>query len=237
MKRAILYMLESPFGKAYIGVTIRTLSARISSHCNSNHVIGKALRKYGRNNFKQRILVVGEKDYIYSIEKRAIEVFGTLAPLGYNLKEGGNVECSYTEQARAKMRAASKNRWSDPTERKRTSEATRKAMSRPEIKAKYENAFRGRKHSAETRAKIAEAGRGRKHTAEAKAKMSAAHKGREVSLETRAKMSIAGRGRRHTAETKARMSAAHKKRRIDVEADLWIEELLESSMATELWRA
>jgi len=89
MIRTQLYRLTAPNGKQYIGVTKTSLSDRISDHIRRHNAIGSALRKHGRENFRIEVLVIGDENYIYKLEKKAIERFDTLAPRGYNLKNGG----------------------------------------------------------------------------------------------------------------------------------------------------
>lgn len=83
-----LYMLTAPSGKRYIGVTKGPLSRHLKEHSYAKRLIGHAVRKYG-GQIKAETLVVGAEDYIYDLEKKAIEVFDTLVPCGYNLRDGG----------------------------------------------------------------------------------------------------------------------------------------------------
>ena len=160
-----LYRLTSPNGKQYLGVTTQSIKRRLSQHSGCESVIGSALRKYGRENFEIEILVVGAEDYIYNLEKRAIEMFGTIAPNGYNLKDGGDGG-QHTEQTRRKM-----------------SESARQSYANGRI---HSRAMFGKKHSEEVKMKMSESHKqlyaegythprgtlGKKHTEETKRKMS-----------------------------------------------------------------
>ena len=82
-----LYKLDFPNGKSYIGVTTTMLCERINKHKTASSLVGHGIRCHGI--LKDRILVVGERQYILSLEKKAISKYKTLAPNGYNLSQGG----------------------------------------------------------------------------------------------------------------------------------------------------
>lgn len=85
-------------GKMYIGVTV-TPRKREREHLqenkrNKNPLIKQAIAKYGVENLKFEVICIGDRDYIYDLEAKAIELYGTLAvgsseEGGYNLKPGG----------------------------------------------------------------------------------------------------------------------------------------------------
>jgi hypothetical protein len=53
----IIYILENKLnGKCYVGQTILTFKERFGKHRHSNSIIGKALQKYGSENFKEMLL-------------------------------------------------------------------------------------------------------------------------------------------------------------------------------------
>lgn len=75
--------------KSYIGVTQDT-TVRWKDHCRSTgSCISSAINKYGVGNFSFQVLVVGPKDYIYELEEKAICIYGTRVPNGYNIAVGG----------------------------------------------------------------------------------------------------------------------------------------------------
>lgn len=76
-------------GKSYIGVS-NTPQRRFKEHCASREIIGKAIRKYGKENFSLHILAIGSKDYCYSIETQCIKLYSTRIPNGYNVSFGGD---------------------------------------------------------------------------------------------------------------------------------------------------
>lgn len=79
--------------KVYIGVT-NSPSNRFSQHkSDKNRLVGKAIQKHGSENFTFEIICTGNKEYIYDLEPRAIELYKSNARTGhgYNLCDGGIV--------------------------------------------------------------------------------------------------------------------------------------------------
>ncbi len=91
-KRAVLYQLESPSGKLYMGITTR-FKHRMNQHARSvggRTALARAITKYGFGNFKQAILCNGSLEYIKDLEIKSIKSFGSRHPNGYNLTSGGD---------------------------------------------------------------------------------------------------------------------------------------------------
>ena len=131
-----LYVLTAPTGKRYIGVTKKPLKYRVREHYHFNTAIGRALRKYG-DQVRAKVLAIGDEEYIYTLEHRAIEGFDTLAPNGYNLREGGQGG-RHTEESKRKISVANRGKIVSEQTRKRIgaaslgripSQATRKKLS------------------------------------------------------------------------------------------------------------
>lgn len=88
-----LYVAEFPNGKRYFGITKFALAKRISLHFSaafkkhSRFRVHCAIREYGqqaRTFF--RTAVIGDKDYIFDLEEKAIRAFRTRNPnFGYNM--------------------------------------------------------------------------------------------------------------------------------------------------------
>lgn len=167
---AILYKITTPSDKSYLGVTTKGLNHRVNQHPYFDTAIGRAIRKYGVENIKAEILVIGDEEYIYSLEKQAIEVFNTMPPEGYNLREGGEGG-RWTEASKEKLSESLKGRQfseehkrnigKTSKDRKHTVE-TRKKMSISQSKRHAEGrgfipSHKGHKHSEETRQKMREA--------------------------------------------------------------------------------
>lgn len=77
-------------GKKYVGQTTRTVEERFREHAKADSFIGKAIRKYGEENFKGEVL---EKCYsaeeLNAAEIKWIKELDCKAPNGYNLTGGG----------------------------------------------------------------------------------------------------------------------------------------------------
>lgn len=122
-----LYQLTSPSGKSYIGISTKTCDQRWNKHV--EHAMGKrdagalynALRKYGPANFSRRTLAIADDwNYLCYLERRAIEVFGSKYPNGYNLAPGGEgVTGPRDDRTKALISEAQKRRFANPSERAR----------------------------------------------------------------------------------------------------------------------
>ena len=80
--------------KAYIGQTTRTLEERWTEHCKPalkyRSALSSAVQKYGKENFTiEELGTADTQGELDTLEKSMIEKHTTLAPNGYNLKEGG----------------------------------------------------------------------------------------------------------------------------------------------------
>jgi group I intron endonuclease len=86
---AKLYKIENKIDKKlYIGMTTQKMSQRISGHLSKRsqcHKLRNAIAKYGEENFTVSILALGEPDYIFELEKKAITLFNSIEE-GYNIK-------------------------------------------------------------------------------------------------------------------------------------------------------
>jgi hypothetical protein len=189
-----------------------------SSYLGSGLLLDKAVKKYGKNNFKRDILEICSKEdvderEIYWIKKLKATVRG----IGYNLTKGGTGGDTFTnnpnkESTREKLRKIS-------TGKKHTEEAKKKisilrsgsgngmfgkiainrGISPSEItRAKLSSANKGKgkgiKRSEEIRRKISVSRTGIVHSAIHKQKISRTLLGRKLSKITVLRMSIARKG-------------------------------------------
>jgi group I intron endonuclease len=136
----IVYVLQSPSGKQYVGITKRTFSERSisykyitpeNSYCQKQTAIRNAILKYGWENFYAGILFVSDDEDIEKLghaEMDFIEKLGTMRS-GYNLTSGGeSTGCGgfISEETRERMRASSKIQWEDQTRRENHSKKIKK---------------------------------------------------------------------------------------------------------------
>lgn len=134
----IIYLITNKKnGKQYVGQTTRTLRERKLEHARKNGIVGKAIRKYGKENFD--IKQIDSADSIELLNQKEIdwiEKLDTKSPYGYNLCNGGDNTYGFNHREESKLIMADK----------------KKGM----FKGK-DNPFYGKKHSEETRKRMREA--------------------------------------------------------------------------------
>lgn len=103
-----IYVIENLInGKMYVGQTADPISRErahfsFSSKCPA---VSKAVQKYGRENFEFSLLEkCYSQDVLNTRETFWIRELSTLAPFGYNLKEGGECGGSPSNEVREKIR-------------------------------------------------------------------------------------------------------------------------------------
>jgi len=125
------------------------------------------------------LTVIADDSDLPALEIKAIKVFATLAPNGYNLSYGGDTSPMLNPIVAAKVSAALKGR--------------------PAL-------FKGRTHTEESKQKQREAKLGKLLTAEHRAKISAAGMGKSSNEETRLRISIANSGKPRSTEYRKKIS-------------------------------
>jgi group I intron endonuclease len=99
-------------GKEYIGKTTRKFRKRRSSHKTDakqgrGAAIGRAIRKYGFENFRFEIICeCFSRRELSMCERAQIAQHGTLAPRGYNLTSGGDGGCDRPRTAQERAAAS-----------------------------------------------------------------------------------------------------------------------------------
>lgn len=227
-----------------------------TTYLGSGRAIRAAVAKHGRAMFSKTILEVFEtREEAADLERALVGLETANSPWSYNLKAGGEEPGAgrVGDEGRARMSRRRAERWRDPEDRRRVSEALRGREVSDETRERIACALRGRRLAPEHVEKLREARRGQRHTEESRAKMSAAHRGRGrvVSDETRAKMreaalrrvatpegraqlqSIGGGGGAvvWTPEARARIGAAHRGRKRSAEARARMSEAMRASWA------
>lgn len=237
-----IYIIKNMINnKLYIGQTMNHPKTRLRKHvCTGKTKIGKALKKYGLQNFNLYFLPVPE-DSLDAIEMSLIAYFDSVNK-GYNIELGGNKNKRLNPDTKRKISNSLKGHVvSEETREKIRVKNTGKKKSADEIE-KIRLRFTGRKISEETKAKISRARKGvpsgrigYKHSEETIAKMSATRKnnpmrgwlgrshteeqrerirkallGHSVSEETREKIRVKNLGLIMSEETKLKISKANK---------------------------
>ena len=108
----VIYKITNKLnGKPYIGQTTQKLKVRFRAHRRENTYIGRAMLKYGIENFM--IEVVEECDTPEQLNEREIfwiAFFNCKRPNGYNLTDGGEGSkgCSFTPEVCLNMSVSKK---------------------------------------------------------------------------------------------------------------------------------
>ena len=145
-------MLTSPNGKSYIGQTSGTIEVRFRDHKKSSSecvAIRNAIKKHGWKNMKKNWYECLDEDLNFT-EELMISLMGTLAPNGYNLREGGGSHGKMSEVTKKRMREAQRGE---------------------------KNGFYGKTHTEKAKQQNREAQLGKTHTKETKQKMKKAQLG------------------------------------------------------------
>lgn len=143
--------------KIYVGKTTMPLKRRMASHKCADTVIGKAIRKYGPENFI--IEVIKECDTPEQLNERErfwIAALNCKTPNGYNRSDGGDgaTGCPCSDEKRAKIRASLKGRKKSPEHRAKIAASERGKKQTPEARAKISAAHTGKSPTEETRIKL-----------------------------------------------------------------------------------
>jgi group I intron endonuclease len=127
--------------KGYVGQTTQTLKRRWQKHCadaqtGSEYLIHRAIRKYGEDAFELSVLAEADNlPALDQIEIEQIEKQGTLAPNGYNIKEGGH-HPDFSDETRKKISNAIKGE-KNHNYGKKFSDETRAKISATRTGKKY----------------------------------------------------------------------------------------------------
>lgn len=113
MKKGIIYKATSPSGKIYIGQTVQKLNIRISAHIsiaynkNSskyNYILYRAIRKYGKNNFKWEIIYKNiPYNKLSDLEIKTIKKYNSYKN-GYNQTLGGEGTIGFKHSNKTKKK-------------------------------------------------------------------------------------------------------------------------------------
>jgi len=195
-----IYKLTSPSGKSYIGQTIRPIKERFEEHQYQNSycvAICNAIQKYGWDNIDKDWYECPDEDLNFDEELLAREM-GTLAPGGYNLREGGGATGKMSEGTKQKMSNA---RLGDKNP----------MFGNGHLLSGERNGMYGKTHTIEVKKIIREANVGKILSEEHKQKVREAQIGKTHTEESKQKMSKSKRGDKHPMHGKTHTKEAKKK--------------------------
>ena len=177
----IIYGIENMINhKIYVGQTKQPLEERFKGHKKSDMAIGKAIRKYGAENFVKVILEECEtQTQLNEREIFWIAKLNCMAPDGYNFTAGGEGVRNFhhtsetckqisatmtgrkqTEEHKKNSSISQKKRWQNPEEHKKATLGQLKRYENPDEHKKTSEALKKSRRenpiSTESRAKQAE---------------------------------------------------------------------------------
>ena len=87
----IVYLIINMInGKRYVGQTTGQLKKRFKCHAYANTAIGKAIRKYGKKNFRYGVIKnCASREELNQWEMFFIAALKSKIPYGYNMTDGG----------------------------------------------------------------------------------------------------------------------------------------------------
>lgn len=117
-----LYLITSPVGKQYVGITTLTVNRRMTGHRTaarqgSPYPLHAAIRKYGFDAMQIETLAdTCDLEELHRLEVAKIAELNTVAPRGYNLTAGGEGTTghSVSEEHRQAIGERMKQNWLDP---------------------------------------------------------------------------------------------------------------------------
>ena len=151
-------------GKQYVGITKRVPKRRwgYNGARYNDQPFGRAIEKYGWDNFTHEILTTGlTKAQAEEEEQRLIKELNTLVPNGYNLTTGGNLGTEVSLETREKLRASRLGKKASQSTREKISAIHKGKIVSDETRRKLSEARKGLKESEEWKRKISDGLRGR----------------------------------------------------------------------------
>ena len=222
MNNMIIYKTTNLInGKIYVGKDTHNKS----SYLGSGLILQKAVKKYGKENFKKEILEI-----CYSIEELSNREIYWIRKLdscnkeiGYNISLGGKGGDNFTqnpnkEEIRAKISRSNTGRKMSEDWKKKNSERQIGRKISKETIEKRRIKLKGRIITSDHRKKLSEANKGKKMSEEIKQKISKSLSGRRLSPEHIEKLTHIRIGHHLSDETKNKISASETGKKMSIES-------------------
>ena len=127
-------------GKIYVGQTTKTIEERFKKHSTTDSLIGKAIRKYGKENFKLELIAECTTiEEANKLEIYLIKEFNCKVPNGYNFTDGGEGRrgCTHSAESRKKLAISLKKFYKEhPEEREQLADLRKGTKDTEEVKIK-----------------------------------------------------------------------------------------------------
>lgn len=127
-------------GKQYVGVASKTVELRKRQHKTSKHPLGRAIRKYGEDNFTWRVIDIALTwERLLSLEQGYIAFYDCRTPKGYNITAGGRGLHGYkfSKESCAKMSAATILQMRSKKVRAALSKSSKEMWDRPGFRERH----------------------------------------------------------------------------------------------------
>jgi len=217
MSIAHLYKItNNTTGEYYVGKHngVNQTDHRGNLYWGSGRRITKQVKKHGTENFTYKILVIGNKDYIFELEKNYVtqELIESDEKC-LNLTTGGNGVSYHSSKMKQYISEKVKEVFANPEIRKQISDRQKKYFrDNPEAAQRQADKLRGRKASEETKQKLSEAQRLKYiNHPEIKEKISKKMKGRIIPDDVRKKISASSIGKKNSPEAILKIKAVRAK--------------------------
>ena len=105
--QGVIYKITcKPTGMAYVGQTVQGLNKRVKQHRGQRsycRCLSEAIKEHNWSNFEVETLWEGNSNLLSDMENKFIAEHNTMAPNGYNLREGGGKSEKVSEDSRQLM--------------------------------------------------------------------------------------------------------------------------------------
>jgi|AntAceMinimDraft_10_1070366.scaffolds.fasta_scaffold124711_1 hypothetical protein len=211
------------------------------NYLGSGKIFLKAYKKYGRINFKRKILEECKSENNLILETKYIKEYNTLIPNGYNISPTGGhgIRGKMNKETINKITNKQKGKkkidyfiekYGEKNGRKKYNEWIKKIKfpignipwnkgkhHSKESKEKNRKSHLGKTNSEETRKRISEANKGK--LSPLKGKTYEEINGKRIGKKRREKQGLIRKNQTHTEETKRKMSESHKGKKLNY--DVW----------------
>lgn len=207
-------------GKYYYGIRSTDKDPLKDSYLGSGKNLKRAIKKYGRENFKKEILIeFPTRQEVSDYECEIVTMELVLDENCYNLKTGGDNGFIFSDDSKKKIGLANSGENSAWYGKYHTNETKKKISDQhigkkltEEHKDKLSKSHFGKNLTEEHKDKIRKGNIGKIMSEEAKNKVRMFNKGKIVSNETRQKISQSHKGKKLSEESKAKLSKFFKGR-------------------------